>query len=59
MPLVILVKIDGYTRPAFPDCGDQIVLVFLTNRQFEYKSVSYSQTQFPLYLAYAITVHKS
>ena len=28
-------------------------------RQFEYKGVSSSHTQFPLWLAYAITVHKS
>ena len=47
------------TGPAFPDCGDQIMPVFPANRQFEYKSVSYSRTQFPLRLAYAITVHKS
>jgi ATP-dependent DNA helicase PIF1 len=59
MPSVILVKFDGYTGLAFPDCGDQIMPVFPANRQFEYKSVSCSQTQFLLQLAYAIMVHKS
>ena len=59
MPSVILVKFDGYTGPAFPDCGDGIISIFPVTRQFEYKSVSCSQTQFPLRLAYAITVHKS
>ena len=59
MPSVILVKFDDYTRLAFPNCGEGIIPIFPVTRQFEYKSVSCSQTQFPLRLAYAIIVHKS
>jgi ATP-dependent DNA helicase PIF1 len=35
------------------------VPVFLVTRQFEFKGIACSRTQFPLRLAYAITVHKS
>ena len=58
MPFVILVRFDGYKGPSFPGCG-QLVPVFAVTRKFDYKSVPCSRTQFPLRLAYAITVHKS
>ena len=36
-----------------------MIPVFPAARQFEYKGAACSRTQFPLRLAYAITVHKS
>ena len=59
MPSLLLVKVDGYKGPAFPDCPAGVIPVFPDMRTFEFKGVSCSRTQFPLRLAYAISVHKS
>jgi ATP-dependent DNA helicase PIF1 len=59
MPSLLLVKVDDYTGLAFPDCPPGVIPVFPDMRTFEFKGVSCSRTQFPLRLAYAISVQKS
>lgn len=61
-PLAVLIKFDRYTGPAcFPDRPelDGVVPIFRSRREFLRGSVNCSCTQFPLTIAYAITVHKS
>jgi ATP-dependent DNA helicase PIF1 len=59
MPFLVLIKFDEYKGPDFPGCPQGILPIFLITCQFEFKGIAYSQTQFPLRLAYSITVYKS
>jgi ATP-dependent DNA helicase PIF1 len=59
MPSILLVHFSEYSGPDFPNYSPKIIPIFSVTRQFEYKGVPCSRTQFPLRLAYAITVHKS
>jgi hypothetical protein len=59
LPSIILIRFDDYHGPDFPHCDPGVIPVFPVTRQFQYKGVACSRTQFPLRLAYAITVHKS
>jgi len=59
LPSVILIRFDGYSGPDFLGCEPGLVPVFPITRQFDYHGTLCTQTQFPLWLGYAIMVHKS
>lgn len=59
LPSLLLITFADYTGPHFPGCPQSTVPVFPVFRRFEFKGIACSRTQFPLRLAYAITVHKS
>lgn len=51
--------VSEYSGPDFPNYSPKITPIFPVTRQFEYNGVACTRTQFPLRLAYVITVHKS
>lgn len=59
LPSVLFVKFDNCTAPEFPGFGRSTIPIFPAVRQFDYQGVACSRIQFPLRLAFAITVHKS
>ena len=59
MPSVLLIKFNEYSGLDFPGLMPGVIPVFPITRQFVFKDVMCSHTQFPLRLAYTITVHKS
>ena len=58
IPSLLLVYFKEYSGPDFPSYGSKIVPIFPVTHQFNYKGVPCTRKQFPLRLAYAITVHK-
>jgi ATP-dependent exoDNAse (exonuclease V) alpha subunit len=59
MPAIVLVCFLDYSGPDYPGYGPKVIPVFPALHQFDLKTISCTRTQFPLRLAYAITVHKS
>lgn len=59
MPSLLLIYFPEYSGPDFPIYGSKIIPIFPVIRQFDFKGVACTRMQFPLRLAYAITVHKS
>ena len=59
MPSIVLVCFHEYSGPDYPCYGSKVIPVFPALHQFEFKGASCTRMQFPLRLAYAITVHKS
>ena len=59
LPFAILIMFNSYSSLVFLGCDASIVLVFTKTGQFNYYNIVYSQRQFPLQLAYRITVYKS
>ena len=59
MPSLLLVCFNEFSGPDFPLYGSKIIPIFPVTRQFEFKGVACTRKQFPLRLAYVITVYKS
>ena len=58
-PYALVVAFDGYEGPDLSPLYPGMVLIFRSHRDFYRGAVNYSRTQFPITVAYAITVHKA
>ena len=61
-PLAIYVAFDGYIGPTVlyhNDAGQPIVPIFRLTREFFRGNAACIRTQFPLSIAFAITIHKA
>ena len=61
LPEAIMVQFDNYHGPFFAEDADGsgFVPIFPSTTRFELNGVDCTRTQFPLRVAYAITVHKA
>src|SRR6185437_11504086 len=61
-PLAICVAFDGYIGPAvlyYNDVGQPVVPIFRSTREFFKGNEACTRTQFPLSIAFAITIHRA
>lgn len=58
-PIAILVKFDSYTGPSFLSDVPKVVPIPPCSSVSESLGINYERTQFPLRLAWAMTIHKS